>query len=583
MKRFTRYSAYAGFLLATAILATIGARHAVAAATGSFLFVENDSAGRGGIWGVDTTGTNFFGITAASGFGAGEPGPPYADPDIWEFSQARINGRIAFMSSMNPNDSQRIYVMNGDGTGVTQVTFHNPSVGFNAGHFLPSISADGSKIVYVNGETVAPPGTQGANGANCSGSTSQSFWVVNSDGTNPHVVRQPVFYDVYCNHGQAGEAVWSPDGTKLLVADSMGDFNSPANCQYEIAVVDPSSGNNIRTLACNNGAGTTQVGLDWSPDGTKAMALVACGGGGGEHTCTQWVIWDTSTWNIISTIPTPSGNDEFLTRFSPDSTMLGYFDQNTNPHTIQIMDLFGNAVSSFSMASVNVSPGGFAGSLVWSASTPGTLQTVTLGVTSVYVNACPSYTLQLQPSVFNSSGALVTHGYTSANIDMMSGDGDSFHVDGFGNAFFNATRNSGTGTLQLSNFGVNSPIVSVTADQNCTCQTTASGVSVTRGGFRYVASSQNQLVQTLTLKNTTGGTVTGPINVVLGNLTSGVILTNASGTSGCSSPGSYFTTAVPAGRSLAPGATASVVLYFRDPSLGGFTYTTAVVAGEGAP
>ncbi|MGP0070884.1 MAG: hypothetical protein ACLPWF_02985 [Bryobacteraceae bacterium] len=582
MKRFISYYAYASFLLAMAMLATIGARPAAAAATGEFLFVENVGAGQGGIWGVDVTGTNFFGLTAAQGFGFGVPGPPYPNPDIWEFSQAKNNGRIAFMSRMNPNDSQRIYVMNGDGTGVTQVTFHNSSVSNNQGHFLPSISADGSKIVYVNGETIAPPGTQGANGANCSGSQSQSFWVVNSDGTNPHVIRQPTFYDVYCNHGGAGEAVWSPDGTKLLVTDTMGDSNSPANCGNEVVVIDAEN-NTLKTLACNNGAGITQVGLDWSPDGTKAMALVACGGGGGQHTCTEWVVWDTSTWDVISTIPTPSGNDEFLTRFSPDSTLLGYYDQNANPHTIQIMDLHGNPVSSFNMSSVNVSPGGFAGSLVWSASTPGTLKTMTLGVPSVYVNACPGYTLYLDPSVLNSSGALFTHGYTSANVDITSGDGDSFHVDGFGNAFFNATRNSGSGTVQLSNFGVNSPTVSVTTDQNCTCQTAASGLNVTRGGLRYVTSSQDQFVQALTIKNTTGSTVTGPINVVLKNLTSTVILTNASGTSGCTSPGSYFTTAVPAGSSLAPGATASVVLYFRDPSLGGFNYTTAVVAGAGAP
>jgi hypothetical protein len=568
--------------LASALL-LLAAGSAMAAATGEFLFVENIGAGQGGIWGVDVTGTNFFGVTAAQGFGFGVAGPPFGSPDIWEFSQAKTNARIAFMSGMNPHDSPRIYVMNGDGSGVTQVTFHNPSVSNNEGHLEPSISADGSKIVYVNAETIAPAGTEGQGGADCSGSQSSSFWVVNSDGTNPHVIRQPTVYDRYCNHGQAGEAVWSPDGTKILATDGFADFLAPEQpCQYEVVVLDQ-NGNLIQSLACNDGAGITQVGLDWSPDGTKAMALVACGGSGDEHTCTHWVIWDTSTWDVISTIPTPSGNDEFLTRFSPDSTLLGYYDQNVTPHAIHIMDLSGNTVSSVNMSSVNVSPGGFAGSLVWSAATPGVLQTMTLGVPSVYVNACTDYTLYLDPSVFNSSGALVTHGYTNANLNINSGDGDSFHVDGFGNAFFNATRSSGSGTVQLSNFGANSPTIPVTADQNCNCQASAPGVSVTRGGLRYVTSSQDQFVQTLTVKNTTGSTVTGPINVVLENLTSTVILTNPGGTSGCTSPGSYFTTAVPAGSSLAPGASATVTLDFRDPSLGGFTYSTAVTSGFGAP
>jgi len=571
--------------LSWTLLLALGTGTAIGGApSGEFLFVENVGAGLGGIWGVDVTGTNFFAITAASGFGFSATTPPYPSPDIQEFSQAKNNGRIGFMSlMMNPNDSARIYVMNGDGTGVKQVTFHNPSVSFNQSHSEPSISADGSKIVYVNAETIAPAGTMGAGGTNCSGTQTASYWVVNTDGTNPHVVRQPEFYDVHCNKGAAGEAVWSPDGTKLLVADSLGDFNSPANCQYEIAVVDPSTGNNIRTLACNNTWGITQVGLDWSPDGTKAMALVTCGGAGGEHTCTQWVVWDTSTWNVISTIPTPSGNDEFLTRFSPDSTMLGYYDQNVSPHTMNIMDLSGNPISSFSMASVNADPGGAAGSLVWSASTPGVLQTFTLGVPSIYVNSCPNYTLYIEPSEFNSSGALIAHGFTSANIDMTSGDGASIHVDGFGNAYFNATRNSGSGTLQLSSFDANSSTIPITTDQNCNCQVSTSGVTVARGGLRYVASSQQQFLQTLTVTNNSGGAVTGPINIVIQGLPSTVTVTNASGTTGCTSSGSPFMTVVPANGSLAAGQSASVQLDFRDPSLGGFTYTTAVTSGFGAP
>jgi hypothetical protein len=566
-----------------ALILTLAGGSAIAGTpTGEFLFIENNGAGLGGIWGVDVTGTNFFAVTAASGFGFSTTTPPYPSPDIQEFSQAKNNGRIGFMSVMNPNDSARIYVMNGDGTGVKQVTFHNPSVS-SAAHSEPSISADGSKIIYVNAETIAPAGTMGTGGTNCSGTQTSSYWVVNTDGTNPHVVRQPTFYDVHCNHGAAGEAVWSPDGTKLLVADTMGDSNSPANCGNEIVVVDPSTGNNIQTLACNNGWGITQVGLDWSPDGTKAMALVTCGGAGQEHTCTQWVVWDTSTWDVISTIPTPSGNDEFMTRFSPDSTMLGYYYQNVSPHTMNIMDLYGNPVSSFSMASVNADPGGAAGSLVWSASTPGALQTLTLAVPSAYVNSCPNYTLYLEPSEFNSSGTLIAHGYTSANVDITSGDGDSFHIDGFGNAYFVATRNSASGTLQLSSFSANSPTIPITTDQNCNCQTSPSGVSVTRGGLRYVTSSQQQFLQTLTVTNNSGSAIAGPINIVIQGLPSTVTLTNASGTTGCTSSGSPFMTVVPANGSLAAGQSASIQLDFRDPSLGGFTYTTAVTAGFGAP
>jgi hypothetical protein len=563
------------------IACVLAASGAIAGTSGEFLFIQDAVAGRGGIWGVDSSGANFFAVTAPSGAGFSTTEPPYPNPNIYEFSQARSNGRIAFSSTTNDTDSRRIHIMNGDGSGVTQITFHNPSASTSQDHIRPSISNDGSKVAYVNGETIAPPGSISNNNVNCSGQETAGLWVVNSDGTNAHVIRTVNWSLVsYCNAGAVVDAVWSPNGSQLIVKDSLGDPN--ANCGFEVVVIN-ADGSNQRALACNNNWGLAQVGLDWSPDGTKAMALVACGGVGGGPNCTQWIIWDTSTWNVISVIPTPSGNDEFLTRFSPDSTLLAYFDQNVTPHTIQIMDLSGNPVSSINMSSVNVSPGGFAGSLWWGTSTPGTLQNMTLGVPSVYVNSCPNYTVQLQPSTFNSGGALVTHGFSSVNFDNLTGDGDSWHIDGFGNAYFVATRNSGTATIQLANFGVTSNTIPLTTDSSCTCQTSVPGLNVTRGGLRYVASSQAQFLQTLTVTNGSGSPVTGPVNIVIQNLPSTVTLTNASGASGCTSSGSAFVTVVPANGSLAAGQSASVQLNFRDPSLGGFTYTTAVTAGAGAP
>jgi hypothetical protein len=90
------------------------------------------------------------------------------------------------------------------------------------------------------------------------------------------------------------------------------------------------------------------------------------------------------------------------------------------------------------------------------------------------------------------------------------------------------------------------------------------------------------MVQTLTVTNSTGGAVSGPIDIVISNLSPAITLTNLSGTSGCASSGSPFMTALPSG-SLAPGASVSVELIFRDPLLSGFTYATTVTTGFGAP
>jgi hypothetical protein len=303
---------------------------------------------------------------------------------------------------------------------------------------------------------------------------------------------------------------------------------------------------------------------------------VACGGVGDEPNCWAVNIYNTSTWSVEYTI---SSFNNYVIRFSPDSSLLAYFNNNTNTIDILNYTTGGTLVSSVNVAGYNAHPG----QLVWGSGSPGTLSKMTLAVPSLYLNACTDYEVQLYPSLYNTAGVLVNHGYSGVNGIINSGDGDSWHVDGFGNAYYNQTRGSATGTLQLTNMGVSSNTIPMTLDSTCTCQAAGSGITVTRGGFRYVTSAQDQFVQTLAVTNNTGGTVSGPINVVIESLTSTATLTNPGGTTGCTSPGSPYVILVPSGSSLAAGQSASVSLDFRDPSLAGFTYSTAVTIGAGAP
>ncbi len=554
--------------------------------SGEFLFRTGGSGG--GITGVDASGSNYFGIIPPSGFGNFGP---VGTPDIKEFTQARANGRIAFSSGRDSNDSWRIYVINGDGTGLRQVTFHDPKAGNAEPHSRPAISPDGSKIAYINGETIAPPGTISGNGADCSGQETQGVWMVNADGTNPHLVKSQNWSFVsYCNAGSIFDVGWSADGTKLVVKDAQGD--SAAGCKNEILLMNADgSGQSAVSGTCNNWdpANVPHHGLDWSPDGTKLIALIdsATFGSCGGNACPGWFIWDTSTWDVITTIAdTQYGDAE--TRFSPDSRLFGISAHLSNGHGgLVTMDLSGNQISSIdTYYSATGELNTDAGALWWGAANPGTLASMTVGVPAVYVNACPNYSVWLQPSVYNTAGALVTHGYTGLNVANNSafGDNDSWVVDAFGFAAFVAGRSSGGATVQLTNMAVASNAVPLTSDQNCTCQTSAgSSLSVTRSGLRYVASSQQQFVQTVTVKNNTMSPVSGPINIVIENLTGTVTLTNLSGTSGCAASGSPYMTVVPSGSALGAGQSSTVTLYFRDPSLNGFTYSTAVTAGAGAP
>lgn len=92
-------------------------------------------------------------------------------------------GKIAFVSG--PDGNPEIYVMNADGTNQTRLTFNTVQ------DFSPSLSGDGTKIVWVSGGAV---------------------WTMNADGSNPKKIfdREQDYY--YRN------PTFSPDGQKIVVA-----------------------------------------------------------------------------------------------------------------------------------------------------------------------------------------------------------------------------------------------------------------------------------------------------------------------------------------------------------------------------
>jgi hypothetical protein len=123
--------------------------------------------------------------------------------------------------------------------------------------------------------------------------------------------------------------------------------------------------------------------------------------------------------------------------------------------------------------------------------------------------------------------------------------------------------------VTLASAGVNSP-PSFTLKN--TGINVSSSVSVTQGGF-----GRNRATglwsATMPVTNTSGSTISGPVQVVLTNLTPGVTMTNNTGTFN----GSPFIT-VSAG-ALAPGAAASVTIQFSNPSNGFISYTPVTYSG----
>jgi hypothetical protein len=81
--------------------------------------------------------------------------------------------------------------------------------------------------------------------------------------------------------------------------------------------------------------------------------------------------------------------------------------------------------------------------------------------------------------------------------------------------------------------------------------------------------------ETMTVTNTTSGTLTGPMSVELTNLPSGVVLTDATGNTN----GNPYIEFLASGKTLKKDASVSITLTFTAASLSEITFGTEVVIG----
>jgi hypothetical protein len=104
--------------------------------------------------------------------------------------------------------------------------------------------------------------------------------------------------------------------------------------------------------------------------------------------------------------------------------------------------------------------------------------------------------------------------------------------------------------------------------------TAASPVSILLGTITY-SSKTGLYSETVTLTNTTGATLTGPMSLELTNLPSGVALTDSTGTTN----GNPYVSFLASGKTLKKNADVSVTLTFTAPSLSDIDFGTEVVVG----
>jgi Tol biopolymer transport system component len=151
--------------------------------------------------------------------------------------------KILFMSNRIPDTSFtarfQIYVMNSDGSNVSQLTFPNPArdstghVKDTTSNYHPAWSPDGTKIAFGSSRDTNP-----------------QIYVMDPNGSN--VVR------LTHNSAADGQPAWSPDGTKIAFATDRDGNN-------EIYVMNA---NGSVQVNLSNNAGS-DLAPAWSTDGTK--------------------------------------------------------------------------------------------------------------------------------------------------------------------------------------------------------------------------------------------------------------------------------------------------------------------------
>jgi Tol biopolymer transport system component len=146
------------------------------------------------------------------------------------------NGKIVFASDRttgadninNPDGDYEIFVMNKDGSGVTQLTGNDQKLDID-----PAVSPDGKKIAFTSNRD-----------------DNYEIYVMNADGSDQtRLTREPT---------EDSEPTWSPDGTKIA-------FTSARDGNYEIYSM-LANGALQTNLTKNAGA---DEGPAFSPDGKK--------------------------------------------------------------------------------------------------------------------------------------------------------------------------------------------------------------------------------------------------------------------------------------------------------------------------
>ena len=259
------------------------------------------------------------------------------------------NGKIAFTSERDGN--QEIYVMNGDGSGVTRLTSNAvPDYG-------PAFSADGTRIAFTRG----------------SGPTDAEIYVMNADGSGQTNLTGNAVADY--------EPSFSPDGSKIaftsfrdgdeevyvMNSDGSGQTNLTNNAAFDSTPAFSPDGSKIAFQSNRGGSyavwamnanGSAPVNLtggvfdvqpDFSPDGSKIVFVSARDAG-------QWEIYVMNANGSGQTRLTNNAFTDGHPVFSPDGTKIAFDRFLSSSQEIWVMNADGTSPVNVSGSSADFLP-----------------------------------------------------------------------------------------------------------------------------------------------------------------------------------------------------------------------------------
>ncbi|HEX3685447.1 MAG TPA: hypothetical protein VHU83_23130, partial [Bryobacteraceae bacterium] len=358
------------------------------------------------------------------------------------------------------------------------------------------------------------------------------------DNTNPNgywsfYVMEPGGGD----HGSIGEhcinLTITPPALAITKSHTGSFTQGDASDTYTITVANNGPGSTLGTLTL----------ADTLPSGMSAVSMSETnhtgGGTGSDWTCTA------SSATCTRTTAMPQGESDTITL----TVSVSY---STATGT--------NAVTN----SASVSGGGTSGTQT--AHDPTTINVGPGYVLSTSVNPSGAGTVTQNPT--NSSGMTAGH-YVPGTVVTLTAN----PVAPYGFSSWSGSADLSSTSSNPTTITMNSATESVTANFVVEYTNVTSSVSMSSTGFTY-NKVKKQGTETVTIKNATGATISGPIQLVLSGLASGVTAVNNTGTFN----GNPYWTAT-AG-SLAPGASAQVSVTLAYASGSNTSATSTVYSGN---